>query len=260
MAPKLLPRRGCGFMTAAFRPRHLSVSSVQTYVRCAAQYKARYVDRLVTPTSMPQAWGTAFHKALEALHRGQDAEMAWIKAWNAASGAFSPAVFMPGKMHGLELLEAFRARGLDTVKGEPEQKFVLPFPSRSIPVPLLGYIDFCAPEDRHYRDYKTTSGSSWTQTKVDLEPQVHVYGWAYQKLYRHRADRALWVIFSTVSPTITPLETVPSPDGFRLFEQTAESVWRGITEGRYEGCGECDVCNPPVEKAAGNPPAFVWEG
>lgn len=242
-----------------FRPRHLSVSSVQLYLRCPAQYKARYVDRLVSPTTQPQAWGTAFHKALESLHRGEDADVAWVRAWNAASGAFPLGAFQPGKVHGLELLEAFRQRGLDTQKGAPEQKFVLPFPSSKIPVPLFGYIDFVAPEVRQYRDYKTTAGTSWTQSKVDLEPQKDVYGWAYQKLHHHRADTALWVIFSTMAPTITVYESVPSVDGFRLFEQTAEMVWDGIVRGRYEGCGTCEVCVPPVAKSAGNPPAFVWE-
>jgi hypothetical protein len=241
-------------------PRHLSVSAVQLYVRCPMQWRQRYVERVVTPDSRPQAWGKAFHKALEALHRGDDADLAWLSAWKSLGlGELQSPPPMPGKMHGLELLEAYRARGLDAARGEPERMFKLPFPSPKIPVPLLGYIDLAVPAERHFRDFKTTSGSSWTAEKVALEDQLHVYGWAYQQLYRHRAERALWVIFSTVTPTVTVLEGVPSPDGFRLFERVAEKVWDGIVNGRFDGCGSCVICAPPGEKAPANAPSFAWE-
>lgn len=244
-----------------FRPRHLSVSSVQTYLRCPAQYRARYVDGLVTPTTPPQAWGKAFHTALEALHRGGDAELAWIEAWNAADldMASSGRSFGPGKVHGLALLNLYRERGLGGVIGEPERKFRLPFPSSKIPVPLLGYIDLPVPDERHFRDFKTSSSASWTVTKVALEPQLHAYGWAYQKLYHHRAERALWVVFSTRGVTLDVYEAEPSPDGFRLFELQAEAVWRGIVDGNFEGCGSCSTCAPPAEKSTTTAPSFVWE-
>lgn len=241
-----------------FLPRHLSVSSVTLYARCPAQWRQRYVDRVTTPDTKPQAWGKAFHRALEALHRGDDAEIAWLKAWNEASKLFPPSSFVPGKLHGLELLEAYRSRGLDAARGEPERKFQLPFPSSKIPVPLLGFIDLAVPDERHYRDFKTTGGSFWTQAKVDLEPQLHAYGWAYQKLYHHRADRAVWVIFSTASPTLDVYEATPSPDGFRLFERTAEGVWSGISAGNYTGCGTCAVCDPKTPRDTTSDPSIAW--
>lgn len=244
-----------------FRPRHLSVSSVALYTRCPALYRQRYVDKLVTPTTAPQATGTAFHKALEAEHRGEDSERAWIAAWNATEAdlASSGQSLTMSKAHGLDLLNVYRERGLGGAKGEPERKFVLPFPSRSIPVPLLGYIDLSVPTERHYRDFKTSGMAWWTQTKVDLEPQVHVYGWAYQQLYHHRADYALWVVFSTQSLTVDEYPAHPSPDGFRLFEKQAEATWQGILDQKYDGCGECkDLCKPPVARAASGP-SFAWD-
>lgn len=258
---RLFPaRRRGGVVVTVFRPRHLSVSSVQTYLRCPAQYRARYVDRLVTPTTPPQAWGKAFHKALEALHRGEDAELAWIGAWNGYADDLRAAgqSFGPGKMHGLALLELYRERGLDGVKGEPERKFVLPFPSSKIPVPLLGYMDLPVPDERHFRDFKTSAGNSWNETKVMLEPQLHAYGWAYQRLYHHRADRALWCVFSTQRVALEVFDVQPSPDGFRAFERSAEMVWEGIVSGKYDGCGECVICSPPGEKASVNGPVFDW--
>lgn len=248
-----------GPMTA-FRPRHLSVSSVALYTRCPAQYRQRYVDRLVTPTTAPQATGTAFHKALEAEHRGEDSERAWIVAYNAADAALSASgqALTLSKANGLTLLNTFRDLGYGGALGEPERKFVLPFPSRSIPVPLLGYIDLAVPNERHFRDYKTTGGTFWNALKVQSEAQVHTYGWAYQQLYRHRAERALWIVFNTATLTVDPYEAVPSPDGFRLFEQQAEATWRGIVEQRYTGCGVCDLCVVPAERPS-NGPTFSWE-
>jgi hypothetical protein len=241
-----------------FRPRHLSVSSVALYTRCPAQYRQRYVDKLVTPTTAPQAPGTAFHKALEAEHRGQDSERAWIAAYNLVeANGLTPTM---SKAHGLELLNLYRERGFGGAIGEPELRFVLRPPSPHIPVPLLGFIDLVVPGNREFRDFKTTGGTFWTQAKVDLEPQVHVYGWAYQQLYRHRAERARWCVFSTATLTLDVYEALPSPDGFRLFEMQAEATWQGISEQRYDGCGECkELCKPPVERPS-NGPTFTWEG
>jgi hypothetical protein len=86
-----------------------------------------------------------------------------------------------------------------------------------------------------------------------------VYGWAYQRLYHHRADRAVWCIFNTSTVTLETYETVPSADAFRVFEQTAEMVWKAISEGRYDGCGTCSLCNPRVVKDFKGP-AIAWEG
>lgn len=240
-----------------FRPRHLSVSSVALYTKCPAQFRQRYVDRLVTPTTAPQATGKAFHAALEAEHRGQDSERAWIAAYNATeANGITPTM---SKSDGLVLLDAYRARGLGGAKGEPERKFVLPFPSAVIPVPLLGYMDLPVPDERHFRDFKTTGMATWTQTKAQSEPQLHAYGWAYQRLYRHRPNHALWVVFNTQTLTLDVLEVVPSPDGFRLFEKQAEATWQGIVDERYDGCGECaELCRPPKQREP-NGPSVEWD-
>jgi hypothetical protein len=246
---------------SVFRPTHLSVSSVALYTRCPAQWRQRYVDRLVTPTTAAQATGIAFHKAIEAEHRGHDSERVWIAAANSFSGALEALglTLTMSKSDGLVLLNLYREYGLGGAKGEPERMFKLPFPSPSIPVPLLGYIDLAVPTERYFQDNKTTGGSYWTAEKAALEPQVHAYGFAYQKLYNHRAECALWVIFNTRKLTIDVYDVRPSPDGFRAFELEAEATWKGISEGNYTGCGTCELCRPPAEKPAKPAPSFTWE-
>jgi len=244
-----------------FLPRHISVSSIALFTRCPAQWKRRYVDRIVPPASAAQATGIAFHKALEAQHRGQDGALAWIAAADGVSDALAATnqTLTMSKEHGIKLLNLYRDQGLSDAIGEPERMFKLELPTPRIPVPVLGYIDLAVPSERHFRDFKTTGGKFWNATKVALEPQVAVYGWAYQRLYRHRAERALWCIFSTNTVTLDVYEVAPSLDAFRVFEQTAEMVWKAILAEQFDGCGKCsEVCKPREEKAAEGP-AFVWE-
>jgi hypothetical protein len=246
-------------MLMTFRPAHLSVSAVQLYERCPAQYRQRYVDKLVSPSSAPMLFGKAFHAALEAEHCGLDSERALVAAWNAAESdlAATGCMLSPGKAHALALLDEYKRRGLGGKLGHSECTFRFMLPTAAVPVPILGFIDLTIPEQRRFREFKTTSGSSWTDTKIALEYQLHVYGWAYQRIYRHRPERAEYVIFSTVTPAIEVIEAVPSPDGFRLFEQAVSLVWDGITAGRYDGCGTCELCKPPIEKPS-NGPTFDW--
>lgn len=245
-----------------YRPRALSVSAVQLYVKCPAQYRQRYVERLVSPINPPLMFGKAFHAALEAEHRGENSERALIQAWNRAEAdlAASGQVMHPGKAHALALLDAYKQRGLGGRIGIPERKFTLRFPSDAIPVPLTGYVDLLLPEQRRLREFKTTASQSWTPVKVQLEHQLHVYGWAYQRLFNHRVECAEYVIFRTDQPQITVIEAIPSADGFRVFEAAASAMWRGLEREDFDGCGEksCATCTPPTDKPS-NGPSFDWE-
>ena len=245
-------------MSALFIPRHLSVSSVELYAKCPAQWKRRYVDKVDAP-SVPMLWGTAFHKALEAGHNGLDAETAWVQAWNAGrdQAASRGLTFAPNKLHGLTLLDDFEQRGL-TMQCSAEVMFRLPFPNGKIvdpmtrkPIPLLGYVDAFTPDET--REYKTSKGGWWTETKAQLAHQTHVYGWVRQRTLNNRRPMR-YVIFGTRVPSITEYVVEPSPTGFRVFEQLAELVWDGIVNARYGGCGTCeDLCNPPADPVEESP-------
>lgn len=243
----------------AYRPTYLSVSAVQLYARCPLQYRQRYVDRLVTPTNMPMTFGTVFHKVLEAEHRGEDSERVLIAEWNKHQAILDAAQAgnMPSKTHALALLDEYKARGLGGKMGVTERKFVRRLPLSSVPVPILGYVDLSIPERRRFREFKTTSGSSWTQQKIQGEHQLHVYGWDYQQTYRHRPDCAEYVIFGTTTPTVEVIEAAPSPDGLRLFKLAAEGTWKGVLAGKFDGCGECEVCKPAVARPENGPTVEV---
>lgn len=244
-------------MTAS-RPTHLSVSSIELFARCPMQWRARYVHKLAGTTNPAMLFGKAFHAALEAEHRGEDADLALIAAWNAADADLSASgqQMNPGKAHALALLDEYRRLGLGGQMGEPERKFLLPLPTPNVPVPVLGYIDLPIPERRRFREFKTTMTQAWTPLKVSLEHQLHVYGWAYQNTYHHRAEAAEYVIFGTVNPTVTVIEATPLPAGFRVFEKAAEAVWKAIEDERFDGCGACYLCKPAADTSG---PTIAWE-
>lgn len=242
----------------AFRPRHLSVSAVELYVKCPAAYRERYVEKKPTPPSVAMAWGTAFHRALEAGHAGEDAETAWLRSWNAmhAECAARGQVFAPNKSHGLALLDEFNRRGLMRA-GKPEVKFSLKLPGGNVPVPILGFID--AVLDDEMREYKTSRGAWWTEAKAQTANQTAVYGWAHQRLYNRRVPMR-YVVFGTRIPTVTEYLVEYAPEMLRVFERTAELVWQGIVEGKYDGCGTCETCRPPVDADGGSASGFDLTG
>lgn len=237
-------------MSAPFRPKHLSVSAVELYVKCPAQFRLRYVDKTPMPQTVSMAWGTAFHRALEAGHNGHDAEVAWLQSWNdmRAELAARGETLTPSKSHGLTLLNEYIGRGL-MQPGKPEVKFTLKLPSPNVPVPILGFIDAVLPNEM--REYKTSKGGWWTEAKAQLAFQTAVYGWAHQRLFR-RTVGMRYVIFGTRTPTVTEYVVGYAPEIFRVFEQTAEKVWQGIVDEQYDGCGACDVCQPKADAVTGD--------
>ncbi len=218
-------------------PKHLSVSSVALYARCPAQWRSRYVDKTAELPTPAMTFGAAMARALEALHREQDADLVWVRA----HAAVRPNI-TPGVEHGLRLLNRYRELG--PFRGRPEQKFRLHLPNRQlVPVPILGFMDLMT--DDEVIEFKT-SRATWTQQRVDTEHQAAVYAWAFQQLTKRRPSCVRYVVMSTVRDTLTVLETRPTGDDLWLFEQQAAATWNGIVAGAFDGCGKCRLCRPTV--------------
>ena len=221
-------------------PEHLSVSAVQTYARCPRAWERRYVDGQAEPPSAPMAFGKSFAVALEAHHRGQDADDAFVKAHAESGNAY------PNAEHGLRLLELYRQRYY--LDGVPEQEFRLHLPDRKqVPVPILGYMDLERADE--VVEFKT-SRNPWTQARADAEYQSAVYGWAFRERHGRRPERVRYLVFSTRTVDVQEISTQPTGSDLRLFELAAIVAWRGIVAGKFDGCGKCVVCKPPVTEYA----------
>lgn len=228
-------------------PRHLSVSSVELYARCPAAWRRRYVHGVLDPPTAPLLFGRVFHQALEALHKGEDAEVAFLRAYCADVQPLGLRG-VPPLQHGLALLEAYRQRGVEV--GEPEVKFQLPFPDASAGLPpLLGYIDLMA--ETSLWEFKTSS-ASWDQGRVDTSAQSAVYHWAFTRLRGRRPEAVRFLVFSTRTVSLQEFVTYPSGEEMRLFEVRAAAVWRGILAGQFPPqCKECEACRELLPNARG---------
>lgn len=224
-------------------PKHLSVSAVQLYARCPAAWKRRYLDGLADPPTPPMEFGKAVALALEAHHRGQDADSTFARAHAEAVNA------RPGAEHGLLLLDLYRQSFAFT--GTPERRFSLHLPDRQqVPVPILGFMDL--ETETEVIEFKT-SRNPWSQARADAEYQSAVYGWAFQQLHRRRPLCVRYLVFSTRTVDVQVIETHPTGGDLRLFELAAVAAWKGIEQGRFDGCGRCSVCRPPAETETWRP-------
>jgi hypothetical protein len=244
------PPGGCGGPTGGATvnrlPRHLSVSSVQLYARCPAQWRRRYLDGIADPPSPPMAFGGVLARALEALHRGRDGDLALAveHAKAAAELRERGAALRPSAEYGLQLLRLYREHGV--YAGTPERRFLLKLPGRPEVPPIMGYLDLEC--EREVIEFKTSYGR-WTQARVDAEFQAAVYGWAFHQLNRRRPECVRYVVLSTRTPGLETFETRPNGTDLLLFEYAAAATWQGIRDGRFDGCGKCRLCAPEDEQS-----------
>lgn len=156
-------------------PAYLSPSRLTCYAYCPAEFHKRYILKRDEPPTPERLFGTAVHKGIEAHFRGEDDELAFLRAWREAQKELVKAeqIFGAGlPERGLELLEMVRNLNLS---GEPEKHIVLTAPGFTIP--FIGYVDLWS--DGRLYDFKTT-GYGWSQAKADAQLfQPAIYSQAY---------------------------------------------------------------------------------
>lgn len=234
-----------------YRPRRLSHSAIELYARCPAAYARRYVHGVVDPRTPEMAFGACFATALEALHRGQDGETAWVREYARLQALGELPYGSPSIEHGLALLGLYQQRGV--LQGTPEQRWEFHLPDReAVPVPLLGYMDLMTATD--VLEVKT-SGGHWDQGRADNSTQAHLYAWAFHRLTGRKPDCVRFLVFSTRTVSMQEFVTYPACGELRLFELKAAAVWRGIVAGEYPpacaqrwcgACTEAGLYQPPT--------------
>lgn len=242
----------------AYRPRVLSHSAVTLYVRCPAAYQRRYVFGVIDPPTPAMAFGHCFATALEAMHRGQDGEVAWVQAYAAARAAGEMPAGSPSIQHGLALLGLYRQRGIG--QGDPEQRFELYLPDRdAVPVPILGYLDLATPTE--VWEFKS-SRAKWDQKRVDGSQQAAIYRWAYQQLTGRKPECVRFLVFSTRGVALDEFCAYPAGPELRLFEVKAAMVWRAVLAGDYPPkCRQrdCAACVEAGVVPAPRTTSGMWE-
>lgn len=222
-------------------PRTLSHSSVELFARCPAAWKRRYIDRVPEPPSRPMLFGRAMAMALEALHRGQDAELVWLKAYATEVAPFGGGAGVYSVQTGLALLDAYQTYGVGS--GIPEWGWKLHLPDRErVPVPIVGYADLVTEED--IWEFKC-SAALWDQGRADTSLQATLYWWAFWQLRQQKPRQVRFIILNPRTRQLKELITYPCDRSIERFQDEAAVVWRGIRRGEYPPrCGRCAACGP----------------
>lgn len=206
--------------------RHLSASSISDWLDCPLLWHGRRVAKWPEPPSVELAMGKAMHAGFEAHHRGEDAELALMRAWEEVGVAdLLPPTYALNR--AFDALRAYRAYNPRDRRDRPEIRFSFRVPG--VPVPVIGFIDLLRGDEVH--EMKTGSRRRWTQQRVDESIQMSVYWLAFRSIFRHLPERGIYHVAPTQPVFLPPypLETRRTPAQLADAETLIRRVWAEMT-------------------------------
>ena len=222
-------------------PKHLSVSSIQSYERCPYQWKQKYVNHRRIDMPAPVVFGGIFARTMEALHLGRDAEVYLVKAFAEESERFrnKGLTLAPDVEYAMQLLHIYQK--LPPYQGKPEQSFTLRLPPEfRVPVPLVGYLDLMTAGG--VIEMKT-SRARWTQQRADTEYQAALYAHAFRMMHDREPSEVRYLVFNTNWPDLLELVTHPGRAELERFGKAAGEMWKHVMAQDFERrCGDCEFC------------------
>ena len=232
---------------------HLSVSSVDMFLRCGEQFRRRYIEGEIIPPGIAARVGTGLHKGAEAnskekISTGHDAPLSvvqdaardgYVKA--VQSGIFVPAeqrseaktLLAQGLDDSVKLATLYREEvAPDIMPVAAEKQIVAEVPGLSVPV--LGYIDTVTDADE-IRDLKS-AGKAWPKNKPHGEHQPTVYAFLFEYIYGRKPSRFVYDILvngKKESATYMQMETMRDEADFAAWVRIAQTVLRSISAGVF---------------------------
>ncbi len=244
---------------------HLSVSQINTYIRCPLQYKYRYIDGLILPPKSALTKGKSVHKGVEynysqKIESHEDVKLSEVQEVVAAEfETLAPETEFekdedPGKVKDetISLATLYHKEVAPTVQPVAvEQKVEVEF--ENTPYSLLGYIDVL--DDQGYiRDTKTASKSP-SENEINKSLQLTAYAMAHRTLYgKEEAGVKLDYLVQTKTPKVVTLEGKRTQKDIERFLKTMGIVAHAIdnqifypNENNYlcgpEKCGYWEICH-----------------
>ena len=228
---------------------HISVSQINTLLRCGRQYELRYLQKVPTTIGGALVKGSAYHAALEAyfhqaIHGFQATldvareafQSAWRTRLNQGDVVWDndPEEQMA---HGLTMVEAYVNQIGPTIRpAAVEERFEVQVPG--IDVPLVGIIDLTEGSGAVV-DHKTAS-SAWSDAKLAQELQPFAYLYARQQLTGQlppvfRFDVAVDKLHLKRDPRVEfqRLEIDPLSLDFGFFETLVRRAYQQIAIGTF---------------------------
>jgi len=249
------------------KEKHLSISSIQTYLRCPAQYFYRYVMR-IKETHRPGAlaFGTAIHTALAcfytSLMQGEEISCdeltaSFADAWQKQLSGSLPVLLddkdCPGSLQdkGVRMLTCFHndAPRPHRVVGVEEPFAVdICHPESGEPLPerLVGVFDaLIQQEDGSYTilEHKTAA-RRFSKSRLEHDLQVTGYTLAAPLVGLPDASVTLQILLKTGKAALELYQPSRSKRDFMDFQRTAAGVLAAIEAGAFYPvrdwwCGSC---------------------
>jgi RecB family exonuclease len=250
------------------QPKHLSYSSISTYLQCPAKWKFRYIDKVPAPSNANLVFGSAWHKTLEEYIAGERwgsarLEEIYHKRWDAqmekegddviwdktspeetkAQGESWIANELTIDIDG-EKSTGTLAPFLDTIKPQKRQnaaegenpffieEFVRLFVP-GVPVPIIGYIDVIT-DDGIPTDFKT-SGKSWNQKRAaeEMQPLFYLAALSQAKIrVPNRMFRHI-VFVKGKNPKIQSITVGHNMAKLLWLYRIIEGVWEATDKGAF---------------------------
>lgn len=244
-------------------PKHISISQINTYLKCGEKYRLQYIEGIKQPPNMVMIKGIVFHKVAETNNLQKKVtktdlctyEMKEI-ASNHLDLSLSGEVMYKKKekenvsktkgeakdslIHAVEQL-AINTKDVMPIETESEYNIKIP----GIEKPLKAIID-CITDDNRVIDYKVT-GKPKTQLEADVDIQLMAYALIYRVNYgvfpktqfhnytaKHTIKDGHQTIFNelttmhdenTITPLINTLKAVTEAIEKGIFLPAAKGAW-----------------------------------
>lgn len=229
---------------------HLSVSQVNMWLRCGRAYRFRYCDGIVGPPKAAMAEGKTMHRALEVGQREhmKTATMppldimldAYSDSWKIESADVETYEDASEKIilkRNRIFLTEYHKRVMPYTKPLAVEKRLW-ISTKNLHVPVLGYIDLVAKDDRprdphapvmpqeEVIDYKVM-GKTASRAEIDNSLQLTTYTYA-TRLPAARYD----MFIKTKSPKLATIRTTRTAKDWKwaetIFEEVAKAIAAGI--------------------------------
>jgi len=234
--------------------RHLSYSSINTYMLCARSWEFRYIEKPEVPVAVALPFGSAIHKAVQTyittktLHPDevQPLHELWSTCWQDALAERKQEVDWdkPKSYYanlGLTMLKASSiVTAIDAIQPlawHTEEDFSehrIEFTVPGVPVPIIGYIDMLA-IDGIPIDFKT-AGRKWAAGKEHTEQQPNYYLAALNQMgFEDISNNKFryYILTKTKSPICQVLETSRSWQQLLWTFQAIRQAWDAISAGHF---------------------------
>jgi len=242
------------------KERYLSISQINTYMRCPMQWKFRYIDGLIKPPNFNLVIGSAVHKGIETnfeqkIKSKEDLAIDVIKdAYSdefekrkveiedkeekTKEGKSKDLGYKLSELHHQELAPRIQPNYVEKEfyfkipKTEIKDNKINKIIEIDIPWAFKGYIDLI--DDLHYVIDNKTSGRKYSDDSADESLQLIGYSYAYKQEFGQLPQGIRYdVLIKTKIPVTQQVYGKINQDKINQFLLSTFNIYKAITSGIF---------------------------